>query len=111
MSDFHDDFSPAPIAPQIVEAEEVLDQIDIQEDKQLAEAYFHPSWAKVEEIIIDSCDSLKSIASIDQNLPSDQFTIEAKANIKAVAILSGIWGKIKDAVESVESIERTKGGK
>lgn len=109
MSDFRDDFSPAPIAPQITQ-EEVLDAVDIQEDKQLADAYFHPAWGKVEEIIINACEDLKSIASVNQDLPADQFTIEAKANIKAVAILSGVWGKIKDAVESVESIERTTKG-
>lgn len=106
MSDFRDDFSPAPIAPQITQ-EDVSDEIDVQEDKQLADSYFHPAWGKVEEIIITACEDLKSIASIDQSLPADQFTIEAKANIKAAAVLVGVWGKIKDAVESVESIERT----
>jgi hypothetical protein len=71
-----DDFSPAPIAPQIVESEEVLDQIDIQEDKQLADAYFHPAWAKVEEIIAESINSLSAISSVDANLNSEEFAIE-----------------------------------
>ena len=110
MSDFSDDFSPTPHAPQI-DQEEILDQIDIQEDKQLADSYFHPAWGKVEEIIVEAVNSLSSIASVNPELPSDEFAIECKGNLKAVAVINGIWGKIKDAVESVESIERTKGGK
>lgn len=108
-----DDFSVPPSAPELEIAVTEDEQLDLRDDQELAKAYFHPAWAKVEELFKVSIEDLASVASIDKNLPSDEYKVEAIANLKALAVISQIWGSVKDAVQATESVEQptTKGGK
>lgn len=105
-----DDFSIPPLPPQLEIAETTEDQVDVRDDQDLAKAYFHPSWGKVEEIFKANIENLRSVSSIDPNLPSDEYKVEATANLKAAAIVSQIWGSVQDAVQATESATAAKGG-
>lgn len=105
-----DDFSLPPIAPQI-EQEIAEQEIELhQEDVKLADAYFHPSWAKVQEILNEVIDASR-YGSANAKLPADEYKIEDLVNKRVAAQLQDLLVRIQNAVESVETIKRANGGK
>lgn len=104
----HDDFSLPPIAPpidpEIIEQEAELQQ----EDVRLADAYFHPSWAKVQDILNEVIEASR-YGSANANLPADEYKIEDLVNKRVAAQLQDLLVRIQNAVESVETIKRAKG--
>lgn len=105
-----DDFSLPPIAPQ-VEQELIEQEQELhQEDVRLADSYFHPSWAKVQDILNEVIEASR-YGSANPNLPADEYKIEDLVNKRVAGQLQDLLVRIKNAVESVESTKRAKGGK
>lgn len=110
-----DDSALRPSAPllQAIEPEE-QDAIASQLDRQTADAYFHPAWARVEEMLMEAIDVCE--LPVDPKLPSDEYKVESLSNMKTKAILNGVIQRVKDAVSAVEQSEpkrksgRSKGG-
>ena len=107
-----DDSSPIPIPPALTLSEGgEYEHEALREDKQTAEPYFHPAWAKVEEMFSDAISGWENVQAINKDLPSDEFKVEARANAKAAGLLRGVLGRVKDAVESTErAIQPDEGG-
>lgn len=105
-----DDHSLRPIAPSLdFEAEELDNELQA-ETKQLADSYFHPAWGSVEQMFIETIEALENAASVDASLLASEYKIDALSNVKSAAVLKGILGRVKDAVEAVESADRTTKG-
>ena len=102
-----DDFSVPPVAPSFIPEPELEDDVEaLQEDQEKAKAYFHPAWAKVEEMFDKRCEELERISAIDQKLNAEEFAIKAKANLAAAQIVKTIWIEVKNAVTAVSERER-----
>jgi hypothetical protein len=103
-----DDFSPQPIAPSL-DFTELPDEPAVDErDKALADQFFA---SPVEALLLEEIESIAQ--ETDEKLPSDEFKVEELSKRKAIKALTRTLARIKDAVETVESVERTrtKGGK
>lgn len=95
-----DDFSPVPHAPALERTEEEIEQVLTVEDKKIAEAYFHPAWAKVEQMFIEVIEA--SRLPVDSKLPAEEYKITGIANEQVANRLIQILGRVKDAVEATE---------
>lgn len=105
-----DDFSLPPIAPQLEQELVEQEQELIQEDVQLADAYFHPAWAKV-QATFDEFIKAAQYGCSKPDLPADEYKIEDQVNKRVASILTDVLVRIQNAVEAVESTKRTTGGK
>lgn len=104
-----DNYSLKPIAPTLEAPEQDEDDVLLDaKDNAVAQAYFHPAWVEVEQRFIDEIEKRNSVATIPDNLPADEFKIEALSNQKCRAFLIGVLEEVKNAVNAVES---AKGGK
>lgn len=104
-----DDQSFAPIAPSLEQEPEVVENDLIQEDKETAQAFYHPAWVKVFEIFENELESLSQPTS--NALIAEEYKIEDMSKKKAIAVINRVIGRVKDAVEATESIERKPTGK
>lgn len=105
-----DDYSPAPIAPQVDLELKEQEQELVREDVALADAYFHPSWAKVQDLLTEVIEANK-FGCANPNLLADEYKIEDLVNKRVASKLQEVLVRIQNAVESVEQIGNTKGGK
>jgi hypothetical protein len=90
----------APEAPFMDLRVEEQEKVEEQADKQTAQAYFHPAWAKVEEMFWDeiaSCD-----IKPDKKLPADEYKLKALADEQTKAALLTILERVKNAVTATE---------
>lgn len=99
-----DDSALVPVAPQIEYTPEEEEQILTAEDQKTADAYFHPAWAKVEQMFNEELASFDT--AIDANLPADEYKINDLANKKASLAINRVLQRVKDAVTTVESTKR-----
>lgn len=88
------------VEPEIEEAQ--LDRVD----HEVSKAYFHPSWAAVEEIFLSEIEQLSVKPKSD--LSAEEYKIHSLGDERARHTLIAILGRVKDAVTAVES---TKEGK
>lgn len=97
-----DDMALRPTSvPLQYDTPEEFDSLATQSDKQTSEAYFHPAWAKVEEMFIEAVE--QSRLPVDIKLPADEYKIESVANQKYASKLIEMLARVKDAVTAVES--------
>lgn len=109
-----DDNALRPSAPLLkAETAEEQDALASQLDRQTAEAYFHPAWARVEEMFrdaIETCD-----LPVNPQLPADEYKIESLSDQRLKLLIKGVIQRVQDAVQAVEqsgtSKRRNKGGK
>lgn len=108
-----DDSALRPSAPLLnADTPEEQDALASKLDRQTAEAYFHPAWARVEEMFrdaINTCD-----LPVNPQLPADEYKIESLSNQKLKLLINGVIQRVQDAVQAVEQstkTKRTRGGK
>lgn len=90
----------APEAPFMDLRVEEQEKVEVQEDKQTAQAYFHPAWAKVEEMFIEeiaSCD-----IKPDKSLSDKEYKIQSVADERTKNALLTILERVKNAVNATE---------
>lgn len=91
----------APEAPFMELRVEEQENVELQQDKETARAYFHPAWAKVEEMFLDeiaSCDQKP-----DSELPADEYKIKSLADNQTKAALLTILERVQNAVTATEA--------
>lgn len=103
-----DDQSFAPIAPSLDFSELPNEPLVDIRDKELADQYYS---TPVEALLLEELESHNQ--ETDENLNAVEFKIEELARRKARNSILRTIARMKDAVETVESVERksTKGGK
>lgn len=90
----------APEAPFMDLRVEEQENLELQEDKETARAYFHPDWGKVEDMFLEeiaSCDMKP-----DKSLPADEYKIKCLADEGTKAALLTILERVKNAVTATE---------
>lgn len=90
------------------------DSLASQQDRETAEAFFHPAWSKVQQLFLDGIELCEQ--PVDPKLSAEEYKIEGLSNAKVKAKLQEILAKVADAVQAVESTpkeakRRTQGGK
>lgn len=98
-----DDFSIAPIAPSVDFTELPIEPDVDPKDKALAEAYYK---GPVEQLLIEEIESLNQ--QTDEKLPADEYKITELSKRKAINALERTLLRIRDAVQTIESIESTR---
>lgn len=91
----------APEAPFMELRVEQQEQIELNDDKMTAQAYFHPAWAKVEEMFLNeiaNCD-----IKPDKSLPDNEYKLKAVADEQTKAALLTILERVKNAVHATEN--------
>lgn len=91
----------APEAPFMELRVEEQQQVELQEEKQTAEAYFHPSWAKVEEMFLD--EIAKCDIKPDKSLSDKEYKIQSIADERTKDVLLTILERVKNAVTATET--------
>lgn len=107
-----DDMAPIPVAPMpelpTIEEDQAKDET---EDSKLAQAYWHPAFAKVQEKMQEVMDRYgdPGNAVAYKDLPADEFKIKMLTEAAIRAEWTKIMEDVQRAVESIES--RPKPGK
>ena len=101
-----DDLALTPVAPQLEYTPEQEDQIVLAEDTKIADAYFHPAWAKVERMFKEELVSYQQ--ATDPSLPADEYKITDLANKRAELTIKRVLQRVQDAVTTVEQSKATK---
>lgn len=100
-----DDFSIPPVAPTL-DFTELPEEPEVDpKDKALADAFYA---SPVEQLLLEEIDSLNQ--QTDEKLPADEYKITELSKRKAINALERTLLRIKDAVQTVESIESRKKG-
>jgi hypothetical protein len=104
-----DDFSPVPIAPALAVEPEQVDPEYLVEDKRVADAFYHPAWDKVLKQFNEELEALHQ--PTDPNLIAEEYKIADLSKKQAIVIIERVVGRVKDAVQAVESVESDKRNK
>lgn len=104
-----DDSAIRPTAPQLDYTVEEQVEIASREDKQTAEAYFHPAWAKVEDMFVEAIN--KYSTKPDKSLTAEEYKIKGIADEQTANELKVILQRVGDAVSAVETDRRESGTK
>lgn len=96
------DFAIKPIAPPIELDEDVQEEVLDQADQKKANAYFHPVWSVVEEIVLKNIE--KYTVKPSAHLIAEEYKIKSLADEQTRSELIGLLQEIQDAVTAAEGI-------